>query len=320
MAVARFIIASIAIALVAAQANIDCTNAPMPTNADMNYYAPSADCRAANANVEACYTQWDQCTGNATNCAQVNACLSSVFVCLDNIPAPAEVNMTGPCYGWNESLSNVKMYLDMGGAYAGSGLQTACNYAACTYIAAAPQLNNNASCTVPSATCSDAPKAPAKFTITLGGNWATVFADSAKVEQVKVALQQGLARLLGVAPYSIRILSVSQSGKLVVEFAVLDPNVDGNQVATTLAGAVGNAEVVASAFSELAAVAGFAVTLENVVATGSVTLPPTPAPGSTNAPGGETPAPTPAPATPSSSASAVSAVAAVALVAMSLLF
>jgi hypothetical protein len=320
MAVARFIIASIAIALVAAQANIDCNQAPAPTNADMNYYVPSDACKASNANVEACYTQWDQCLGNSTNCDLNNACLASVIVCLDNIPAPAELNMTSPCYAWNESFSNVKMYLDMGGAYTGSGLQAACNYAACTYIGLAPKFNNNATCAVPLATCAAAPKAPPKFVLTFGGDWDSLLGDASKAEALKVALQQGIARLLQLAAYAIRVLSY-KSGSLLVEFAVLDPSVDGATIAATLQGAVGNAAVLQSAFTELAGVAGFDITLESVAAApdSGVTLAPTPVPGTPN-PAGPTATPTPTPATPSSSASTVSAVAAVALVAMSLLF
>lgn len=314
MAVARFILASIAIALVAAQ-NIDCTNAPAPSGANMNYFAPSSDCRAANTDVEACFTQWTQCTGNATACDAVNVCLQSVLICLDNIPAPAVVNTSSPCNAWNESFSNVKMYLDMGGAYSGSGLEGACKYAACTYIATVPK--NGSACAVPATTCSAAPKSPPKFVLTFGGDWSTLV--TSKPAQIRVALQRGIAKLLNVAEYVIRVLSF-KSGTLIVEFAVLDPSVEANTVQATLQNAVGNSATLATAFAELQTAAGFAIELTAVAAPeGSTLAPLTPAPQGTPAPG--TPVPgTPAPGTPGSSASAVSAVVAVALVAMSLLF
>lgn len=318
MAVARIILASIAIALVAAQ-NIDCAN-PTAPSANMNYFVPPSDCRASNANIEACYTQWGQCTGNGTNCAGITGCIKSFLVCVDNIPAPAMPNASSPCAAWNESFSNVKMYLEMGGAYTGSALQTACNYAVCTYATNAikSSINNGTACPVPAEVCNAAPKPPPKFILTFAGNWATILTQ--KPDVIRGALQRGIAKLLEVAEYVIRVLSF-KSGSLIVEFAVLDPSVDGNAVSTKLSNAVGNNAVLATAFAELAQESGITISLESVAAgEGSgVTVAPA---GTTVAPGTQTPAtqgPTTA-APGSNGASAASAVVAVALVAMSLLF
>jgi hypothetical protein len=326
MAVARFLIlASIAVALVAAQNTLSCNGVTAPSS-NMNYFVPPTDCRASDANIEACYTQWGQCTGNATDCNGINTCVKSVIVCLDNIPAPAAPNASSPCSAWNESFANVKMYLDMGGAYSGSALQAACNYAACTYVpsVAKASINNGTACPIQADVCSAAPKAPPKFVLTFAGDWVALLRD--KPEAIKGALQRGIAKLLQIAEYAIRILSF-MSGSLVVEFAVLDPSVDGNAVATALGRASTDASVLASAFSELAAESGLTLQLTNVAVgpgPSDITLAPgtntggTPAPGTTPSPAGTTPTPsTPAPA---SGASAVSAVAAVALVALSLLF
>lgn len=268
----------VALLVVAALAATNCSTVTAPSGS-ANYYMPPKACVDADAAIKGCVDTFNRCitTAGAANatCPFLDVCFSASMRCLERT-TPSSSN----CTSWASGLENFGLYLIAGGSYKDSSLEHACEWALCSVRRMAfeagirteggnvcePDLAGT--CVAPNFEAPTRAPNQAVFSLTFGGaQWAALLENTPKgtpaYRAIELAVQRGLAQLLGVLEYLITILDM-RIGSLIVSFIVNDASISVENIKLKLESLLDNPTLVGSLFAELQQVSGIPITVSGV--------------------------------------------------------
>jgi hypothetical protein len=226
-------------------------------------------------------------------CSTLVPCVQNFMMCLDTL-TDARNNSTDPCNSWAVTLHS-NLLATVAASYNGSAMQAWCAARACQVQNATGvdcNLGVNASLVCKARTTV---VRLIVATLQLGGSaYEVLLLTESGRAQLRSAIIDDVARLFGVDPQFIEILSI-RLGSLIVEFAVLG---GANATAAALLNTIATAgsstswltsvkNVYKTVSNETITVQGFAGAVATTAGPGGVTPPPPP-PGTTFPPSGPT--------------------------------